>query len=123
MSVILIMYKIFLILLIQSNDKQINREHTTMTSVSHPNIVHYYGKRENKETVRFIMELCTTDLKIVMKKRRFSDVEVAAILHQILGALHHVHQNDIVHRSIKFEFFLSVSIKYIILMVYLFQRC
>jgi calcium-dependent protein kinase len=36
-----------------------------------------------------------------MKERRFSEIEVASFMKQILSALQYIHEKNIVHRDIK----------------------
>ncbi len=78
----------------------LSREHDIMVNNPHENIVQYLGRTRSDKTTWFIMELCTLDLDSLREQRTMSDLEVAAILWQILKALNHLHQKHVMHRYV-----------------------
>lgn len=83
--------------------KRFNREAKTLASLSHPNIVKVldYGEYENMPYL--VMEFITGgSLKAKMGKP-IPYAEAAAMLVPLARALHHAHQQRIVHRDVKPE--------------------
>jgi len=60
---------------------------------------------ETEESVHTVMELLTGGelFDHLKERKRFSEVEAADVALQLLGALDHLHSQDIVHRDVKLE--------------------
>eukprot|EP01103_Thecamoeba_quadrilineata_P005892 TRINITY_DN15639_c0_g1_i1.p1 TRINITY_DN15639_c0_g1~~TRINITY_DN15639_c0_g1_i1.p1 ORF type:complete len:858 (-),score=162.36 TRINITY_DN15639_c0_g1_i1:39-2612(-) len=78
----------------------------------HNNIVHCYDIYYTGEKVCIVMELCSMgsilDFRSVLK-RNFTEIEVCAIVENVLGGLVHLHKNMIVHRDLKGQNILVTS--------------
>lgn len=83
--------------------KRFHREAESVASLSHPNIVSIYDIGEEEDCYYIVMEYVKgTTLKSLIK--HYAPLpfdESVYILKQIFSAIHHAHQNGIVHRDIK----------------------
>lgn len=79
------------------------RESQAVASLSHPNIVNMYDVGQEGEIHYIVMEYVDgMTLKDYIKKEgRLTSEEAIRIASQICSALHHAHENNIVHRDIK----------------------
>lgn len=84
-------------------------------SFNHPFIIEIYEWFEDEERVYQILEYCKGgDLLTEVNKRkaemtRFTEKQVAFIMHQLTSAVHYLHARKIIHRDIKLENVLFVS--------------
>jgi calcium-dependent protein kinase len=73
-----------------------------LSQLDHPHIVKYRTVRENQNFIFIEMELLEGgSLGKLMKTKRFSELEAAQIMKQILSGLAYIHEKNIVHRDIK----------------------
>ena len=80
-----------------------DREAQAATSLSHPNVVSIYDVGEDGDILYMVMEYIDgLTLKEYIQQYGPIDVEEALdIMRQIVSAIAHAHENDIVHRDIK----------------------
>lgn len=83
--------------------ERFRREALAAASLSHPNIVTVYDVGQMESTYYIVMEyVAGENLKSVIKHRApLAPLEAARIAYQILEALAHAHEHDIIHRDIK----------------------
>ncbi|MEW5865409.1 MAG: Stk1 family PASTA domain-containing Ser/Thr kinase [Bacillota bacterium] len=83
--------------------ERFRREGQAAASLSHPNIVSIYDVGQDGERYYIVMEYVSgQSLKEIIRKcGELPPVKAAWIAWQILAALEHAHQNNIVHRDIK----------------------
>ena len=79
------------------------RESQSAASLSHPNIVNIYDVGEEDDIHYIVMEYVDgmTLKEYIKKKGRLSNEEAVRIASKVCSALHHAHENNIVHRDIK----------------------
>ena len=79
------------------------RESQAAASLSHPNIVNMYDVGQENGTHYIVMEYVDgmTLKEYIRKEGRLTSKEAVRIASQICSALHHAHENNIVHRDIK----------------------
>ena len=79
------------------------RESQAVASLSHPNIVNMYDVGQEGDIYYIVMEYVDgmTLKEYIRKEGRLSSEEAVRIASQICSALHHAHENNIVHRDIK----------------------
>jgi calcium-dependent protein kinase len=73
--------------------------------LDHPHILHIYEYFEDDQNLYIVTELCTGGElfdKIILVKR-FSELEAAQVMEQILSAVVFCHKAGIVHRDLKPE--------------------
>jgi len=90
-----------------SSDKEFvtrfHREAQAAASLSHPNVVNIYDVGQDNEIHYIVMEyIAGENLKgLIRKEAPFSINRSLRIALQICEALHHAHENNIIHRDIK----------------------
>ncbi|KAF5740488.1 phosphoenolpyruvate carboxylase kinase 2-like isoform X1 [Tripterygium wilfordii] len=70
----------------------------------HPNIVQIYDVYDRTESLSLVLELCESNTlydRIVVSNSVFCEIKAASMIKQLLVALSHCHNLDIVHRDIK----------------------
>lgn len=85
------------------------REWDILFHVDHPNIVRMYEAFEDEVCIYLVLELCSGgDLleRVAAPVVRMSESEAAMLFVQMLGAIEHLHENNVVNRDIKPENFL-----------------
>jgi len=83
-----------------------------LKKIDHPNIMKIYEYYQDSKNFYIIMELISGKELfdyIVEEENKFSEVEIASIMKQILGAVCYAHNNQIVHRDLKPENILVVK--------------
>lgn len=75
------------------------------------NSVKYIGNIETEECYYIIMELCDTDLDIILKEKKdgFTEKELKQILIELNNVFHIIKEKQIIHRDIKLK---NILIKY-----------
>lgn len=83
--------------------ERFRREGQAAASLSHPSIVSIYDVGQDGERYYIVMEYVSgQSLKeIIRKSGEMSPVKASWIAWQILAALEHAHQNNIIHRDVK----------------------
>eukprot|EP00928_Gymnodinium_smaydae_P003368 TRINITY_DN1120_c0_g1_i1.p1 TRINITY_DN1120_c0_g1~~TRINITY_DN1120_c0_g1_i1.p1 ORF type:complete len:355 (+),score=39.19 TRINITY_DN1120_c0_g1_i1:59-1123(+) len=78
-------------------------ELSTLTAVQgHPNIVRLIdGSDANAGTPGIVLEFCCEDLRKSVERRPFAQDRAVEIMRDVLSALVHVHELNIVHRDVK----------------------
>ena len=109
--------------------KRLTREVKILREIDHPNIVKLTKVLESPTTCNLFMERCDGgELFTLLEGMEFSDdglrslvtseaappqefteANIVHIIHQILSAVHHCHQRQIVHRDLKLENVLLVD--------------
>ncbi|KAG0588184.1 hypothetical protein KC19_2G223000 [Ceratodon purpureus] len=85
------------------NDKTFKLEASVLSSLHHPNIVHFIGCLEDERSSALVMELMDYDLTYLFRKYELGlDVIVAVdIMLQAAQGMRYLHAADIVHRDLK----------------------
>lgn len=88
------------------NEEFVNRfkrESQAAASLSHPNIVNMYDVGQEDDIHYIVMEYVDgmTLKEYIQNEGRLTSEEAVRIASQICSALHHAHENNIVHRDIK----------------------
>ncbi|MRX73355.1 Stk1 family PASTA domain-containing Ser/Thr kinase [Bacillus lacus] len=83
--------------------RRFRREAQSATSLAHPNIVSIYDVGEEKDIYYIVMEYVdgTTLKQYIQQKAPLHPREAVNIMEQIVSAIAHAHDNQIVHRDIK----------------------
>ncbi|VUZ52500.1 unnamed protein product, partial [Hymenolepis diminuta] len=76
-----------------------------LDKLHHPNIIRLYEVVESHTRVSIVMEYAAGgDMETrIQKKGAFTDPEGKIIFAQLVAAIHHLHDHNIVHRDIKAE--------------------
>jgi serine/threonine protein kinase len=81
--------------------KRFEREAQAVETLHHPNIVEVYGKGETEELVYLVMQCVTGGTFRSRMGGRMAVAEAAGAAIQMAHALHHAHQQGIIHRDVK----------------------
>ena len=78
------------------------REARAIARIDHPNIISVYEVGNDDGLVYIVTEFVNgTNLKALLKEKRFTPEEAARLCSTLAGALHHAHLAGVVHRDIK----------------------
>jgi len=74
-----------------------------MKSLSHPNIIKFYGVYESEAHLLVLMEYARGKnlSNAIQAKYRFSEKSALKIMVELLSALAECHKNGIIHRDVK----------------------
>ncbi|CAK75772.1 unnamed protein product (macronuclear) [Paramecium tetraurelia] len=81
----------------------ISNEIKTQMVLNHPNILKCYGIIGDNKQIALILELSDYTLYNLIRQKTINRKEMIDILHQVIGAVNHLHKNGIIHRDIKPE--------------------
>ncbi|PJF20021.1 hypothetical protein PSACC_00162 [Paramicrosporidium saccamoebae] len=83
----------------------LSREIEILQRIRHPNIVRFREATLMKDTICIVMDYVPGQelFQYVARKKRLGEQETAKILREVLVAIKHLHQNNIVHRDLKLE--------------------
>jgi calcium-dependent protein kinase len=89
----------------QGTSIDLPKEIEILRQLSHPHILKSYEWFEDEENFHLITELIEggTLLKRIEKMKKFSEIDAAVILQQLLATIHYLHMKGIFHRDIKLE--------------------
>lgn len=93
---------------IKKDVKLLEEELAILQQVDHPNIIKFHESYIDARYIHIVMELATGGELFcrIVKSQRFSEKMAANIMHQMLSAIQHLHENQICHRDLKPENFL-----------------
>ena len=81
--------------------RRFEREVQAIAQLDHPNIVAVYDRGETDDLVFLVMQCVTGGTLRQRCGRPIPVVDAAAAIFQMCQALHHAHQNGIIHRDVK----------------------
>lgn len=83
----------------------LTKEVRTQSSLEHPNVARVEAVFQSESKVRLLVEhLSGGDVfKHIMEVGEFGEGHAASLIHQLLGAVEHMHAKGLVHRDIKLE--------------------
>ena len=96
----------------QRHKQKLQSEIKIHRSINQKHVVRFEDVFEDKENVYIIMELCPnqTMLELVKRKKRLTESDTRRYMLQMLDAVRHMHQRNIIHRDLKLgNFFLGKS--------------
>jgi serine/threonine protein kinase len=90
-------------LMAKRNTVLIDREMDCLSKLSHPSIIKAMGFYQTESHAHIFTEYVpnSRELASVIRKKKFSPEQIISIFYQIVDALIHFHENNIVHRDIK----------------------
>jgi calcium-dependent protein kinase len=93
------------------NIERFKREIAIMKMMDHPGIVKLYETFEDQRNIYLSMELCEGGelFDKIIASGRFTEVEAAHVMQQVLRAIFYMHMNRICHRDLKPENFLLLT--------------
>merc|ERR1719221_2166076 len=82
-----------------------------MKSMDHPHVIKLFETFDDRRRLYFAMELCTGGelFDRIVEAGRFTEVQAAIVMQQILQATFYMHSNGIAHRDLKPENFLFLN--------------
>jgi len=81
--------------------EELHNEIAILRSLDHPNIIKAYEVYSNKSQIYIVMEICSGgDL---YKRLPYSEKDAAKIVGKLTSAIKYMHDNNVVHRDLKFE--------------------
>jgi len=82
--------------------RELAREVDILSSLSHPNIIHFLKTYETPTSLYLVMELVSGGtLTELLAVRKLTESEAARVIKGILHAVAYLHSKDIVHRDLK----------------------
>lgn len=93
------------------NLERFKQEIAIMKLMDHPNIVKLFETFEDRTHIYLVMEFCCGGdmFERILEAVRFTEVNAATVVQQILRAVFYMHENCVVHRDLKPENFLFLS--------------
>eukprot|EP01029_Cantina_marsupialis_P005430 TRINITY_DN1589_c0_g1_i1.p1 TRINITY_DN1589_c0_g1~~TRINITY_DN1589_c0_g1_i1.p1 ORF type:complete len:772 (-),score=205.55 TRINITY_DN1589_c0_g1_i1:56-2371(-) len=99
--------KVELMMMDENARKQALRECDVLATLQHPNIVQYWDKFIEKNTLNIVMQFCAGgDLATLIKKhdeenKLFSERQILDLFIQMVNAVKEIHSRRILHRDLK----------------------
>ena len=89
----------------QADRRRVGREIRVLKRLSHQSVIRVFDVVESHSRIYVVMEYCEGGslLDYVRGKKRLSEAEACAFMHQVLRGLENCHENGVVHRDIKLE--------------------
>jgi serum/glucocorticoid-regulated kinase 2 len=89
----------------KNQEKHIRVERHILSEIDHPFVIKFHGSFQNEKKLFFVLEYCRGGelFNLLAKKRRFSEDQTRFYAAQIVLALEHLHNQDIVYRDLKPE--------------------
>lgn len=86
----------------QEAQKDLEKEASVLSKLSHPSIVNYYGICDNGDYLFMIMEFCDGgDLASYYETELFTPDEFCRVVTEFLNGILYLHQNKVAHRDLK----------------------
>ncbi|XP_077977821.1 uncharacterized protein LOC144433392 [Glandiceps talaboti] len=88
--------------------RNLRREAAMLQRLNHPNIIQLFEVLETNNNYYLILEVAEGGdfMQYLCDKKKFTERETRKFMRQLVSAVDHMHQADIIHRDIKIENFL-----------------
>lgn len=95
--------------------QQLVREIKLQLFLEHPNIIKLYDFFIEDESIFLVMEFaCDGQLYRLMEERKkLSEESTSIIMRELIGGLHYMHKNLVIHRDLKLENIVFAHVPYI----------
>ncbi|XP_059482421.1 serine/threonine-protein kinase SIK3-like isoform X2 [Neocloeon triangulifer] len=89
----------------EENLKKIFREIQIMSKLRHPHIIRLYQVMETEKMIYLVTEFASGGeiFDFLVNHGKMAEPEARRIFHQIVAAVHYLHENHVVHRDLKAE--------------------
>ncbi|CAB3372690.1 Hypothetical predicted protein [Cloeon dipterum] len=89
----------------EENLKKIFREIQIMSKLRHPHIIRLYQVMETEKMIYLVTEYASGGeiFDFLVNHGKMAEPEARRIFHQIVAAVHYLHENHVVHRDLKAE--------------------
>jgi serum/glucocorticoid-regulated kinase 2 len=99
----------------RKQEKHVRTERDVLINIDHPFVIKFFYSFQNERKLFFALEYCPGGelFNLLQKKKRFSEDQARFYSAQMILALEHLHEKDIIYRDLKPENVLIDSTGYV----------